>query len=356
MLNIRIKNYLSSLWIVSLAYILYTNHPYFNDYFNVEHFIDFFGKTFKFTTFEVFFVIYISYAVVLFLIYFFEKNPSISKSIYFLKSLEKIILSPHKTFIQGLHSKEKVGFLAVLLKLFYAPLMLSWLSGHISSMITNFTYVAENHSLITSDFLGIFQERLYWLLFNTIIFADVFFYTWGYLIEHPRLKNQIKSVDPTLSGWAFAILCYPPFNTILDKFFTWQSSDFPQFDNPYLLVSLNLLILVSMGIYSWASVALGLKASNLTHRGIVSKGPYAYIRHPAYIAKNFAWWIGAIPALISAFQISISEVLIVVFSVAAWSSIYFFRAITEERHLRMVNEEYDLYAKKVRYRFIPGVI
>lgn len=50
-----------------------------------------------------------------------------------------------------------------------------------------------------------------------------------------------------------------------------------------------------MAIYAWASWALGLKASNLTNRGIVTTGPYKYIRHPAYICKNTAWLIGGIP-------------------------------------------------------------
>ncbi|MCK7492814.1 MAG: hypothetical protein MZW92_15765 [Comamonadaceae bacterium] len=68
-------------------------------------------------------------------------------------------------------------------------------------------------------------------------------------------------------------------------------SDFHQFDDP-TLHGLNVLLLVLMAIYASASVALGLKAGNLTHRGIVARGPYAFIRHPAYTCKNMAWWIG----------------------------------------------------------------
>jgi protein-S-isoprenylcysteine O-methyltransferase Ste14 len=36
------------------------------------------------------------------------------------------------------------------------------------------------------------------------------------------------------------------------------------------------------------------------------------------------------------------------------SSIYYMRAITEERHLER-DAEYRIYAKKVRYRFVPGL-
>jgi hypothetical protein len=34
-----------------------------------------------------------------------------------------------------------------------------------------------------------------------------------------------------------------------------------------------VVLLLAMSIYSWASIALGFKASNLTNRGIVSRGP-----------------------------------------------------------------------------------
>jgi len=36
--------------------------------------------------------------------------------------------------------------------------------------------------------------------------------------------------------------------------------------------------------------------------------------------------------------------------------LYALRAVTEEDHLRGVDDEYAAYADKVRYRFIPGVV
>ncbi len=56
-------------------------------------------------------------------------------------------------------------------------------------------------------------------------------------------------------------------------------------------------LLVALAVFSWASIALGFKASNLTNRGIVTHGPYAFVRHPAYAAKNLAWWLGALPTV-----------------------------------------------------------
>ena len=47
--------------------------------------------------------------------------------------------------------------------------------------------------------------------------------------------------------------------------------------------------------------------------------------------------------------------LLGVVGMVVMSTIYYWRAITEERHL-MRDEEYRRYMKKVPYRFIPGVL
>jgi len=151
--------------------------------------------------------------------------------------------------------------------------------------------------LITSNFISFYKNYFFWTAFSFILFSDVFFFTFGYLIEIPALKNTIRSVEPTFLGWFVALICYPPFNSNLTGIIGWYSSDFPQFQNNFAQIFFPTLILIFMGIYSWASVALGWKASNLTNRGIVSHGPYKYIRHPAYICKNIAWWIGGIPII-----------------------------------------------------------
>ncbi len=110
-----------------------------------------------------------------------------------------------------------------------------------------------------------------------------------------------------------------------------------------------------MAAYAAASVALGFRASNLTNRGIVASGPYAIVRHPAYVTKNLAWWIGAVPFLISAAEKNPRLLPGVLFSLCAWSFVYYLRAVTEERHLKMAGNGYAEYVRKVPYRFIPGL-
>jgi protein-S-isoprenylcysteine O-methyltransferase Ste14 len=42
-------------------------------------------------------------------------------------------------------------------------------------------------------------------------------------------------------------------------------------------------------------------------------------------------------------------------SLLGWTVIYALRAVTEERHLLMLNNGYAQYAQRVRWRFVPGV-
>jgi protein-S-isoprenylcysteine O-methyltransferase Ste14 len=176
-------------------------------------------------------------------------------------------------------------------------------------------------------------------------------------VEVPALHNRIRTVDPTFFGWAICLACYPPFNDFTSRFLEWQSSDFPHFENTAVHFVANISLLAALSIYSWASVALGFKASNLTNRGIISHGPYAFVRHPAYAAKNLAWWIGALPNLYLVFiSGNVRNAAYALLALCGWTTIYALRAITEERHLLLSDNGYAEYMSRVKWRFIPGVI
>jgi protein-S-isoprenylcysteine O-methyltransferase Ste14 len=44
-----------------------------------------------------------------------------------------------------------------------------------------------------------------------------------------------------------------------------------------------------------------------------------------------------------------------IFGMVFWTVMYYFRAITEERHL-MRDLDYQVYCGKVKWRFVPGII
>lgn len=297
----------------------------------------------------------LGYGLLLVIFYFAEPYPRVSKSIWCWRALRRLLVSPAAVMRGGWLYEERLGLLTVLLKFFFVPLMVVWLVDHVVVMTNNAVGLWPELSDSSIRFLDLFNTHGFVCLFQLILFLDVFFYTIGYLVEMPTLKNEIRSVDPTWLGWGVALACYPPFNDITSHVFGWHSTDFPKFSHPAVHLAANCMLLALMAVYSWASVALNLRASNLTHRGIIEHGPYRYVRHPAYVCKNLAWWIGLQPALWTALHTSLTATALVVGSMCGWSFIYALRALTEERHLRSVDGEYDRYCERVRYRFIPGV-
>jgi len=245
--------------------------------------------------------------------------------------------------------------LALLLKFFFAPLMINWCLGHLGTLSGT---MVQFDSGLQEGLRGrvLFDTAIFWAAFQLILFVDTLLFTLGYIVELPALHNRIRTVDPTFFGWFVCLACYPPFNEFTGVFLAWQSNDFPYFANDYLHVTMNVLVLLALAIFSWASIALGFKASNLTNRGIVSRGPYAWVRHPAYAAKNLAWWLGAIPTLAMVFATkNWQAIAYTLVALIGWTTIYALRAITEERHLLMTDNGYREYAQKVRWRFVPGV-
>ena len=351
-LSYRLKNFSASFLLLAATYLLSSIVPYYQVYASKEHQL----FSYQFITWDALQLLYVLYSIMLLVYYLSEKNPQTSKSIYCLRGVQKLVRAPLRSHREGLPAEERLGMLTILLKAFFAPLMVAWLIGHTTHMIDNGAYLVNQLELLHTGFLTVFNDRGYWFLLEVILFLDVLFFTIGYLVEMPALKNQIRSVDPTLLGWAVALACYPPFNNVTNTILSWTPDNFPQFETPVIHLAANFLLLGLMAVYTSASVALNFKASNLTHRGIIASGPYRFVRHPAYACKNLAWWIAAIPAVHVALETSIWSALLVLASVGGWTLIYVLRALTEEDHLRKVDGEYDSYCKKVRYRFLPGIL
>lgn len=242
----------------------------------------------------------------------------------------------------AISKEEKVSLLFYLVKLFWTPLMIIFALEN-GRALYNLLY--QYHSW---NFDSINILNFYFPLYISAIFTlDTIIFSSGYLFESPALKNVVRSVEPTALGWISALVCYGPFFDTFTRFAGALPQDFADFGSTTSNITAGLLTLILFSIYVWASIALGFKASNLTNRGIVSKGPYKYVRHPAYISKNLGWWLASIP-LIKMFGI------IAIINLTVWSLVYFIRALTEERHL-MQDPDYITYMRKVKYMFIPGI-
>jgi len=232
----------------------------------------------------------------------------------------------------------KTAVLSYVVKFFFLPLMLNFFFAHLGNFL-NLWHAADP----SQNFLQFFWQSGYHLIFQGIFIIDTIIFAFAYTFEFRFLKNKIYSVDPFLSGWVVALICYPPFNLAVGDFIPFTKNATWLVDG-WFSGFLKIGILIAFIIYVWATIALGFKASNLTNRGIISTGPYRFVRHPAYISKNIAWWFEYIPFLNPALFLSL----------LVWNVIYILRAFTEERHLRL-DPDYRKYEKKVKWRFVPGL-
>jgi protein-S-isoprenylcysteine O-methyltransferase Ste14 len=111
---------------------------------------------------------------------------------------------------------------------------------------------------------------------------------------------------------------------------------------PVLIALWAAMLVVLAAFYAWATVAFGIRFSNLTHRGVLTHGPYALTKHPAYVSKNLFWWLGVMPffTVTGDMNDGIRNTVIL----AMVSGVYYWRARTEERHL-MADPAYRAYAE-----------
>ena len=360
-----VANYLSTLAFIGVCYWIVSSLSNFHQaILQGQWHLGLFGFDAIITVKGVFLSLIALYAIILIPYYaaypwLHSKAFTFARGVWFAFGRERMrTLRPTALSLPGglrLSPLTRQAGLALLLKFFFAPLMINWCLIHIANLTGSLLQLIEG---MQGDLSGreLFDTSVFWAAFQLILFIDTLLFTIGYIIELPALGNRIRTVDPTFFGWFICLICYPPFNDLTMRFLEWQSSDFPHFANDFVHLAVNCSVLLALAVFSWASIALGFKASNLTNRGIVTHGPYAFIRHPGYAAKNLAWWLGAVPTVVA--TLAAGNWRAAAYSLLAlfgWTVIYALRALTEERHLLMLNNGYSQYAQQVRWRFVPGL-
>lgn len=227
---------------------------------------------------------------------------------------------------------------------FYTAFMLSIVPGNFADLAT-----VDISQLVGNPF-----EIAKWSIFFFYL-IDVHIATVGYILTLKPLDSHIRTANPYGMAWVAALICYPPFLLMDDGplGYEWNAPGwgywFEGHDNLIMLWGGILVILT--GIYAWATMAFGIRFSNLTHRGIITHGPYAFTRHPAYLAKNISWWFMAVPFLITEggwFE-SVRNILLLF----AVNGVYYWRAKTEEKHL-LADPAYQAYWEWAqKHAFIP---
>ncbi|WP_158587084.1 isoprenylcysteine carboxylmethyltransferase family protein [Motilimonas pumila] len=233
-------------------------------------------------------------------------------------------------------------------KLFFLPLMFIYASNNLNLIIEQ-DFNALWHW--QAPFSARHSLNIYQFFNNFLFYIDLLFVTVGYCCTFRLFDSHIRSTEPTFLGWVVALLCYQPFwgavfGSLYISYSSGQdwSNHFWQSPNLHFLYAIVILALVV--IYVWASMAFGIRFSNLTHRGILTNGPFRYTKHPAYISKNLSWWLIFMPFLVAPeFDDKIRLSLLLLLQ----NLVYFMRARTEEKHLSQ-DPDYVAYAQFIEQK------
>jgi hypothetical protein len=185
------------------------------------------------------------------------------------------------------------------------------------------------------DFSQLTAFRFYYdFLFQFLFFIDVGLVSMGYLMSLRLFDTHIRSTEPTMLGWVVALICYQPFLSVINQQYLAYETGHPWgewlWGSPMLYGVWGCMILMLIGIYVWSTVIFGARFSNLTHRGIITNGPYRWSRHPAYWSKNLSWWMISVPFLVHGSWLEMIRHCALLLML---NGIYYLRAKTEEAHL-----------------------
>ncbi|NEK34680.1 methyltransferase family protein [Rhizobium leguminosarum] len=184
-------------------------------------------------------------------------------------------------------------------------------------------------------------------LLQLAFLLDIVLAAGGYVATFKLFGWHVRATETTALGWLVCLICYEPFFPAISHAFVpygegpgWETVIR---EGSAVFILWSVATLFCTVIYVWATVAFGPRFSNLTHRGIITSGPYRFIKHPAYVSKNIAWWLVAIPGFLAS---GLAEGLARAGMLAIVSLIYLLRARAEERMLSR-DPAYRDYAERV---------
>jgi len=209
-----------------------------------------------------------------------------------------------------------------LVKGFFLPLMFTYFVRDLGEFCT------FDFSSFT-DFKSIFD-----FTYHSIFLLDVGIVSMGYTMSLRLFDTHLRSTEPTAKGWLVALICYQPFWALFGRLYLDYSNGFGWGvwlqSYPAMYAIWGSMILLLYFVYVSSSLMFGCRFSNLTHRGILTNGPYALSKHPAYISKNIAWWLTSVPFAVSG---SGADAIRGCALLAMINFVYYKRAKTEEAHL-----------------------
>jgi hypothetical protein len=231
----------------------------------------------------------------------------------------------------------RVHALSTGLRAFFLPFLLGAISDlYLTSGQISFAEASQS------------PHRMLYYYLDKLWLLDTIFASIGYLFASRFLDTHIRGVYRRPGAWFVTCILYPPYNTV---FFT--GTGFYQnryWDSVIAVDSLSgfiwmVLVAVACTIYIGANVSFGLRFANLSKRGIVTSGPYALMKHPAYFFKNVSWWLMYVPFTIIGSPL---EAVRATLLMALASGVYYLRARYEE--IELANDpKYQEYCEYIRH-------
>lgn len=226
------------------------------------------------------------------------------------------------------------------IKGFFLPIMFVYLIGTIIRLKSHLSWLTTDY-VMAVRFLADYAAML-----------ELSIVCVGYTFTCRVLDSHIRSPNPLLGAWLVTLVCYAPFNRLVTHdilrydtghyWYDWFG------DIPLVAIPWSIALLMSFGVWIWATASFGMRWSNLTNRGIVTNGPYRFTKHPDYISKSIFFWLINVPFLSvegpsAALKTSLMLVCV--------NLIYYGRAKAEEKHLSQ-DPDYVAYAEAIRERGI----
>ena len=163
--------------------------------------------------------------------------------------------------------------------------------------------------------------------------------------ERMSRPKDVKRWDVVLSSilGVFVLAALPLAG--LDKRFGWSPPVAPalQVAGLALVVVGDLLFLWAMGVNKFCSKLVRIQKERGHH--VITTGPYRYVRHPGYV--GWSMLAAAMPLVLGSLWTFIPVGLAICLTVV--------RTVLEDRTLKDELDGYKDYARRVRYKLVPGV-
>jgi len=190
-----------------------------------------------------------------------------------------------------------------------------------------------------------------WLFFILYILIVVGLLIW-LKKNNPDLLKERMSVKKDVKSWdKIIIVTYTIFLMILLVITGLDAVRFRWSNVPFVLKALGFIGFIPAIVFSLWAMVKNTYASSMVriqeNRGhkTCTTGPYRYVRHPMYVGVIIL--VLCFPLALGSFYAFIPSSIIAI--------LFVLRTLLEDKTLKKELPGYKEYAKKVRYKLIPGI-